>query len=65
MLGEADNPGFLTAIRDSTNGGLALVGAQIKAQLEAQSGRSLEHKKPGPTPADKPTLDTLTRDLGF
>jgi len=35
MLGEADNPGFLTAIRDATNGGLALVGADIKAKLQA------------------------------
>ena len=65
MLGESDNPEFLSAIRDATNGGLALVGARIKAQLEAQSGRLLQHKKPGPVPADKPTLDSLTRELGF
>jgi len=65
MLGESDNPDFLSAIRDATNGGLALVGARIKAQLEAQSGRLLQHKKPGPVPADKPTLDSLTRELGF
>jgi putative transposase len=65
MLGEADDAGFLTAIRDATNGGIALVGAQIKAKLQAESGRLLEHKRPGPVPADKPTLDTLTRELGF
>jgi putative transposase len=65
MLGEADNPEFLTAIRDATNGGIALVGAQVK-KLEAQSGRPLEHKKPGRPPApETPTRDDLTGQLGF
>jgi len=66
MLGEADDAGFLTAIREATNGAIPLVGAQIKAKLEAQSGRPLEHKKPGrPPAANKPTLDDLTGQLGF
>jgi putative transposase len=65
MLGEADDAGFLSAVRDATNGGLALVGAEVKAKLEAQTGRMLQHKKPGRVPADKPTLDTLTGELGF
>jgi hypothetical protein len=65
ILGEADDAGFLSAVRDATNGGLALVGAELKAKLEAQTGRMLQHKKPGRVPADKPTLDTLTGELGF
>jgi putative transposase len=66
MLDAADDPGFLTAIRDATNGGLALVDAGLKAKLEAQSGRRLEHKKSGPTPApERPALDTLSLELGF
>jgi putative transposase len=66
MLDVADDPGFLTAIRDATNGGLALVDAALKAKLEAQSGRRLEHKKPGPPPgSERPALDTLSLELGF
>src|SRR2546423_5615324 len=66
MLNAADDPGFLTAIRDATDGGLALVDAGLKAKLEAQSGRRLEHKKSGPTPApERPALDTLSLELGF
>ena len=66
MVGEADDPEFLTAIRDATNGGLALVNAALKSKLEAQSGRRLEHKKPGPAAAsERSSLDTVTLELGF
>jgi len=65
MLSQLDEPELLSAIRDATNGGLALLGAALKAKLEAEGGRLPEHRKPGPAPQDKPTLDTLTRELGF
>ena len=65
MLDQPDEPGLLAAIRDAANGGGALVGTALKAKLQAESGRPLERKKPGPAPQDKPTLDTLTRELGF
>jgi len=65
MLDQPDEPGVLAAIRDATNGGMALVGTALKAKLQAESGRPLERRKPGPAPQDKPTLDTLTRELGF
>ena len=66
MIGQADDPEFLRAIRDATNGGLALVDAALKSKLEAQSGRRLEHKKPGPAPASEPSgLDTRSLELGF
>ncbi len=66
MLDVADEPGFLTAIRDATNGGLALVDDALKAKLQTDTGRSLEHKKPGPPPANEPlNLDLLSGELRF
>jgi putative transposase len=66
MLQVADEPGFLAVIRDATNGGLALVDDALKAKLQTDTGRLLEHKKPGPAPANEPaTLDLLSADLGF
>jgi putative transposase len=51
MLDVADDPDFLAAIRDATNGGLALVDKALKVKLETETGRCLEHKKPGPAAA--------------
>jgi putative transposase len=66
MLEVADEPGFLTAIRDATNGGLALVDDALKAKLQTDTGRRLEHKKPGPAPANEAlSLDLVSGDLGF
>ncbi|HYL24912.1 MAG TPA: transposase [Burkholderiales bacterium] len=66
MLDVADEPGFLTAIRDATNGGLALVDDALKAKLQTDTGRRLEHKKPGPAPANEAlSLDLVSGDLGF
>jgi putative transposase len=66
MLVTADEPGFLTAIRDATNGGLALVDDALKAKLQTDTGRRLEHKKPGP-PAENESVtpDLLSAELGF
>jgi putative transposase len=66
MLQVADEPGFLAAIRDATNGSLALVDDALKAKPQTDTGRRLEHKKPGPAPANEPAnLDLLSADLGF
>ena len=66
MLDVADEADFLTAIRDATNGGLALVDDKLKAKLQTDTGRRLEHKKPGPAPASEPAdLDLLSADFGF
>jgi putative transposase len=66
MVDVADEPGFLAAIRDATNGGLALVDDALKAKLQTDTGRSLEHKKPGPAPANEAlNLDLLSGELGF
>ena len=66
MLDTADEPGFLTAIREATNGGLVLVDDALKAKLQTDTGRRLEHKKPGPPPASESVnLDLLSAELGF
>jgi putative transposase len=65
MLREADEPSFLAAIRDATNGGVPLVGDALKAKLQADTGRRLEHRKPGPPAAGAADVDDLTLDLGF
>lgn len=66
LLDAADDPGFLAAIREATEGGLALVSERLRVQLEAQTGRRLEHKKPGPVPArESSAMETLTAELDF
>jgi len=66
MLDVVDDPNFLTAIRDATNAGLALVDDALKVKLQTDTGRRLEHKKPGPAPASEPAnVELLSADLGF
>jgi putative transposase len=66
MLRENDEPTFLAAIRDATNGGFALVDDALKARVEANTGRRLDRRKPGPAPAAAPDdLDTRTAQLGL
>jgi putative transposase len=49
----ADDPAFLAAIRDATNGGFALVGEALKARLPSKLLPRLERKPPGPRPQSK------------
>ncbi len=44
-----DDPAFLRAIRDATNGGFGLIGAQLKSTLTAEQQRRLERRPPGPS----------------
>lgn len=46
LCGEAEEPGFLAAIRDATFGGLPLVGEALKSRLVTM-GIRLERAKPG------------------
>ncbi len=46
LLGAIDDPAFARAMRESTEGGLPLVGERLKAELGAQ-GAKLEHRRPG------------------
>ena len=48
-----DDPAFLAAIRDATNGGFALVGESLKARLAPDVVVRLERKPPGPRPQGK------------
>jgi putative transposase len=48
MLEAGDDAEFLLAVREATNGGLALLSEGSRSKVEAQSGRRLEHGKPGP-----------------
>ena len=59
MLALDDEPGFLAAIRDATNGGFALVGERLKSMLPAEQRRRLERKPPGPRPKARPERDLL------
>ena len=52
-----EDPAFLTAIRDATNGGLALVGEAFKASLPLELQGRLERKRPGPRPEAKSRSD--------
>jgi putative transposase len=56
---------FLTAVRDATNGGYALVGDSLKLQLAAAGTRHLERGTPGPRAAADESNDTVTPELGF
>src|SRR5690349_2960779 len=49
LLGIADDPGFLKSVREATEGGLPLVGDELKSRLE-QAGARLEPGKPGRLP---------------
>jgi putative transposase len=51
-----DEPAFLAAIRDATNGGFALVGEELKSRLPADIRRRLERKQRGPRPQTEEKL---------
>ena len=53
LVAEEDSPAFLTAIRDATNGGFALVGDRLKAVLPESIAQRLERKPPGPRPKEE------------
>ena len=61
LFAAGDDPDFLAAIREATNGGFALVGERIKSTLPPDAQRRLERRPPGP-PA-KATEAELHRQL--
>lgn len=64
MLLGGDDPNFLKAVREATNGGLALLGEASRAEVEATTGRRLEHKKSGRPPA-QPVTDPHSGSFDF
>jgi putative transposase len=60
-----DDPAFLAAIRDATNGGFALIGEQLKSTLPADQQRRLERKPPGPPAKSNAASDRAHAQLEF
>jgi putative transposase len=60
LLAQPDDPAFLTAVRDATNGGFALIGTSLRSKLSPEILRRLDRKPPGPAPA---SADTGQADL--
>jgi REP-associated tyrosine transposase len=60
-----DDDVMLKAIREATLGGYPLVGESLKARLATLTERSLEPGKPGRRPAEAPSQDSLSLDLGL
>lgn len=59
-----DEPAFLEAIREATNGGFALVGEQLKSKLPADIQGRLKRKPHGPRPkAAAPSPDQVSANL--
>ena len=60
LVAQPDDPAFLAAVRDATNGGFALVGESLRSKLPREVLARLDRKPPGrpaPTPpADQPEL---------
>ena len=51
LFDTSDEPSFLTAVRDATNGGYALVSDALKAELSLGGTRHIVRGKPGRKPA--------------
>jgi len=64
LFEQGDEPSFVDAVRDATNGGYALVGEELKAKLAQAGVRHLERVKPGP-PRAKVTQDPIAHDMGL
>jgi putative transposase len=66
LFSQADDPLFLAAVRDATNGGFALVGEELKSNVEAIAGRHLQRRKRGPMPGRTQTAaDDPSAELAF
>jgi len=63
LFAVGDEPAFLAAIRDATNGGFALVGEQLKSVLPADTQRRLERRPPGPRAKTVPQPDNVSGEL--
>lgn len=64
---QSDDPAFLSAVREATNGGFALVGSRLKSGLSAEAQQRLQRKPPGPRPQTEgsaPRLD-IQAELGL
>jgi putative transposase len=67
MLCEEDDPVFLTAIRDATNGGFGMISEALKSRLSPDAQARVERKPSGPRPVARPEdgLAQLELELGL
>jgi putative transposase len=63
LFSSGDEPAFLAAIRDATNGGFALVGERLKSSLPADQLRRLQRRPPGPRAKSAPKQDDFSGEL--
>ena len=63
----AEEPSFLAAVRNATNGGFALVGEKPRVQLPREARGRLERKPPGPRPrpTSTETREDISAELGL
>lgn len=65
LFDEGEEPAFLAAVREATNGGFPMIGERLKSQVAAM-GRQLRPRKPGPASArTEAGSDPLSGDRGF
>jgi putative transposase len=67
MLSEEDDPAFLVAIRDATNGGFGIIGETLKSRLPPEAKARAERRPSGPRPVARPEdgLAQLKLELGL
>jgi putative transposase len=65
LFASGDDPAFVAAIRDATNGGYALVGEELKSRLPLETRRRLERRPPGPTAKVSPQQDESQLSLSL
>ena len=63
LFAAGDDPAFLAAIRDATNGGFALVDEVTKSRLPADALARLARKRPGRHAASATQKDDILADL--
>ena len=60
-----DEPDFLAAIRDATNGGFALVGEALKSRLSPKAQQRIARRHPGPSAVAAPEQGDILDELGL
>jgi putative transposase len=65
LFSHGDEPAFLSAVRDATNGGFALLGDGLRSRLPAETQRRLTRKPPGPPGRHAAEQDPITGELGL
>ncbi len=64
LCDERESPGFISAVRDATSGGLPLISEALKRELGARGAR-VERTKPGPRADGTAEPQTASGKLGF